>query len=154
MCSDLSNKRMIMLIHSLSCGLPTCLSTHPVRDGGFLLWRFGLCVHALEGAQALCLPPGDFNFDVSNVSDCRIIGRSGTIDECNKTCFKLCLEIVSVSWGRRMASIIFQLQAISTLTGALFQRPPLISAVKRQLRVRTIYESKLIEYDPERRLGE
>lgn len=39
------------------------------------------------------------------------------------------------------------------LTGALFQRPPLIAAVKRQLRVRTIYESKLIEYDPERRLG-
>ncbi len=31
-------------------------------------------------------------------------------------------------------------QAIETLTGALFQRPPLISAVKRQLRVRTIYK--------------
>lgn len=45
------------------------------------------------------------------------------------------------------------LQALETLTGALFQRPPLIAAVKRQLRVRTIYESKLIEYDPERRLG-
>uniref|UniRef100_A0ACB8FXE4 H/ACA ribonucleoprotein complex subunit dkc1 n=1 Tax=Sphaerodactylus townsendi TaxID=933632 RepID=A0ACB8FXE4_9SAUR len=44
-------------------------------------------------------------------------------------------------------------RAIETLTGALFQRPPLIAAVKRQLRVRTIYESKLIEYDPERRLG-
>lgn len=39
------------------------------------------------------------------------------------------------------------------MTGALFQRPPLIAAVKRQLRVRTIYESKMIEYDPERRLG-
>lgn len=45
-------------------------------------------------------------------------------------------------------------QALETLTGALFQRPPLIAAVKRQLRVRTIYESKLVEYDPERRLGE
>lgn len=44
-------------------------------------------------------------------------------------------------------------QALETLTGALFQRPPLIAAVKRQLRVRTIYESKMIEYDPERRLG-
>jgi len=29
--------------------------------------------------------------------------------------------------------------------GALFQRPPLISAVKRQLRIRTIYESKLYQ---------
>lgn len=39
------------------------------------------------------------------------------------------------------------------MTGALFQRPPLISAVKRQLRVRTIHESKLIEYDNDRHLG-
>ena len=39
------------------------------------------------------------------------------------------------------------------LTGALFQRPPLISAVKRQLRVRTIYESKLVEFDEEKNLG-
>jgi H/ACA ribonucleoprotein complex subunit 4 len=44
-------------------------------------------------------------------------------------------------------------RALETLTGALFQRPPLISAVKRQLRVRTIYESKLIEYDNKRNLG-
>ncbi|WWC70773.1 centromere/microtubule-binding protein cbf5 [Kwoniella pini CBS 10737] len=44
-------------------------------------------------------------------------------------------------------------RALETLTGALFQRPPLISAVKRQLRVRTIYESKLIEYDEKRNMG-
>lgn len=43
--------------------------------------------------------------------------------------------------------------ALSTLTGALFQRPPLISAVKRQLRVRTIYSSKVLEYDEDRHLG-
>lgn len=41
-------------------------------------------------------------------------------------------------------------KGIETLTGALFQRPPLISAVKRQLRVRSIYESKLYQYDEER----
>ncbi len=29
-------------------------------------------------------------------------------------------------------------QALETLTGALFQRPPLISAVKRQLRIRSV----------------
>ena len=44
-------------------------------------------------------------------------------------------------------------RALERLTGALFQRPPLISAVKRQLRIRTIYESKLIEYDDERHLA-
>lgn len=44
-------------------------------------------------------------------------------------------------------------KAIAKLTGALYQRPPLISAVKRQLRIRTIYESKMIEYDAERHLA-
>lgn len=39
------------------------------------------------------------------------------------------------------------------LVGALFQRPPLISAVKRQLRVRTIYENRLLEYDGKKHLG-
>ena len=45
------------------------------------------------------------------------------------------------------------MKALETLTGAMFQRPPLISAVKRQLRIRTVYESKFIEWDEERRLG-
>nr|XP_023887117.1 H/ACA ribonucleoprotein complex subunit 4-like [Quercus suber]POE67769.1 h/aca ribonucleoprotein complex subunit 4 [Quercus suber] len=43
-------------------------------------------------------------------------------------------------------------RALETLTGAVFQRPPLISAVKRQLRIRTIYESKLLEYDSDKHL--
>ncbi|KAG5524277.1 hypothetical protein RHGRI_031073 [Rhododendron griersonianum] len=43
-------------------------------------------------------------------------------------------------------------RALETLTGAVFQRPPLISAVKRQLRIRTIYEAKLLEYDVNRHL--
>jgi len=40
-----------------------------------------------------------------------------------------------------------------TLTGPVFQRPPLISAVKKELRVRTIYESKLLDYDEKRDMG-
>jgi H/ACA ribonucleoprotein complex subunit 4 len=44
-------------------------------------------------------------------------------------------------------------RALETLTGALFQRPPLISAVKRQLRIRTIHESKLYEFDNDRHLA-
>jgi len=44
-------------------------------------------------------------------------------------------------------------KALEKLTGAVYQRPPLISAVKRQLRIRTIYKSKLIEYDEKRNLG-
>lgn len=45
------------------------------------------------------------------------------------------------------------LQKIEMLTGAMFQRPPLISAVKRQLRIRTVYECKLLEYDKEKAMG-
>jgi len=44
-------------------------------------------------------------------------------------------------------------QGLEKLRGALFQRPPLISAVKRQLRVRTVYDSKLLDYDETRNMG-
>lgn len=33
--------------------------------------------------------------------------------------------------------------------GAVFQRPPLISAVKKELRIRHIYDLKLLEFVPE-----
>jgi len=44
-------------------------------------------------------------------------------------------------------------KALDLLSGACFQRPPVISAVKRQLRVRTIYEAKLIEYNKKRHMA-
>ena len=44
-------------------------------------------------------------------------------------------------------------KALMTLTGPVFQRPPLISAVKKELRVRTIYESKMLDYDEKRDMG-
>lgn len=39
--------------------------------------------------------------------------------------------------------------AVRFLTGRVYQCPPLISAVKKELRVRHIYESKLVEFEPE-----
>lgn len=44
-------------------------------------------------------------------------------------------------------------RVIETLTGPVFQRPPLISAVKRVLRVRTIYQSKLLEFNQKHNLA-
>jgi len=44
-------------------------------------------------------------------------------------------------------------QALETMSGALFQRPPVIAAVKRNLRIRTIYESKLIEFDKKKQMA-
>jgi len=44
-------------------------------------------------------------------------------------------------------------QSLEKLHGALFQRPPLIAAVKRQLRVRTVYENELLDYNKETNMG-
>lgn len=44
-------------------------------------------------------------------------------------------------------------KVLNTLTGSLFQKPPEVSAVKRELRIRTIYESELLEFNAEKRLG-
>ena len=44
-------------------------------------------------------------------------------------------------------------RAVERLRGAIFQRPPVISAVKRNLRVRTIHESAVLEYDEKKNMG-
>jgi H/ACA ribonucleoprotein complex subunit 4 len=96
-------------------------------------------------------------------------GHSGTLDPKVTGCLIVCLDRATrlvkaqQSAGKEYVGIVrlhaaienvsVMHKAVETLTGALFQRPPLISAVKRQLRIRTIYESKLVEYDAERHLG-
>lgn len=44
-------------------------------------------------------------------------------------------------------------KVLEIMHGALFQRPPLISAVKRVLRIRTVNEIKLLEFDNSRGLA-
>ena len=95
-------------------------------------------------------------------------GHSGTLDPKVTGCLIVCLDRATrlvksqQSAGKEYVSVVRlhatcdtgKLQrAVDTLTGALFQRPPLISAVKRQLRIRTIYESKLLDFDTKRNLG-
>lgn len=97
-------------------------------------------------------------------------GHSGTLDPKVTGCLIVCLNRATrlvkaqQSAGKEYVGVVRLHQALddtkqlqraieTTLTGALFQRPPLISAVKRQLRIRTIYDSKLLEYDAQRRLG-
>merc|ERR1719209_1929303 len=96
-------------------------------------------------------------------------GHSGTLDPKVTGCLIVCIEratrlVKSQQGAGKEYVCIVKLhdaiqdemklsKAIETLTGAMFQRPPLISAVKRQLRIRTIYESKLLEFDQDRRLG-
>ena len=95
-------------------------------------------------------------------------GHSGTLDPKVTGCLIVCIdratrlvksqqsagkEYVAVARLHSACDVAKVQRSVETLTGALFQRPPLISAVKRQLRIRTIYESKLLEYDEERNLG-
>eukprot|EP00612_Vaucheria_litorea_P001594 CAMPEP_0171453352 /NCGR_PEP_ID=MMETSP0945-20130129/1095_1 /TAXON_ID=109269 /ORGANISM="Vaucheria litorea, Strain CCMP2940" /LENGTH=433 /DNA_ID=CAMNT_0011978203 /DNA_START=202 /DNA_END=1503 /DNA_ORIENTATION=- len=96
-------------------------------------------------------------------------GHSGTLDPKVTGCLIVCIDRATrlvkaqQSGGKEYVGIVrlhaaieseaVLARAIETLTGALFQRPPLISAVKRQLRIRTIYQSKMIEYEPNHNLG-
>ncbi|KAF5312992.1 hypothetical protein D9619_003157 [Psilocybe cf. subviscida] len=96
-------------------------------------------------------------------------GHSGTLDPKVTGCLIVCIDratrlVKSQQGAGKEYVCVLRLhaglpnpaalpRALQTLTGALFQRPPLISAVKRQLRVRTIHESKLIEFDEKRNLG-
>merc|ERR1711907_884377 len=96
-------------------------------------------------------------------------GHSGTLDPKVTGCLIVCVdratrlvksqqgagkEYVSVTRFHSKIDDVKKLNGvIETLTGALYQRPPVISAVKRRLRVRTIYQSKLVEFDNERDLA-
>ncbi|KAF7523623.1 hypothetical protein G7054_g11685 [Neopestalotiopsis clavispora] len=97
-------------------------------------------------------------------------GHSGTLDPKVTGCLIVCIDratrlVKSQQGAGKEYVAVIRLhdklpggeaqfaRALETLTGALFQRPPLISAVKRQLRIRTIHESKLIEFDNDRHLG-
>ncbi|XP_011078870.1 H/ACA ribonucleoprotein complex subunit 4-like [Sesamum indicum] len=73
-------------------------------------------------------------------------GHSGTLDP------KVTGNLIVARLHSKVPDVAKVARALETLTGAVFQRPPLISAVKRQLRIRTIYESKLLEYDADRHL--
>ena len=95
-------------------------------------------------------------------------GHSGTLDPKVTGCLVVCIDratrlVKSQQSAGKEYVCIYRLhesvpqqrvaQELEKLKGALFQRPPLISAVKRQLRVRTVYESKLIEHDVEKNMG-
>jgi len=96
-------------------------------------------------------------------------GHSGTLDPKTSGVLVVCIERATrlvksqQSSGKEYVSV-FKLhnpvesvleikKTLESLRGALFQRPPLIAAVKRQLRIRTIYENKLLDYDEDTNIG-
>ena len=97
-------------------------------------------------------------------------GHSGTLDPKVTGCLIVCIDRATrlvksqQSAGKEYVCVLRLHEtlaggeaalrgALEKLTGALFQRPPLISAVKRQLRIRTIHETSLLEFDNDKHLG-
>ena len=96
-------------------------------------------------------------------------GHSGTLDPKVTGCLVVCVNRATrlvksqQSAGKEYVGIVRLHNAVESgqalekvvkqLTGPLFQKPPVISAVSKELRIRTIYESKLLEYDEKENLG-
>ena len=96
-------------------------------------------------------------------------GHSGTLDPKVTGCLIVCLyratRLVKAqqSAGKEYVGIVkfhnpiedkSQMEdCLKRLQGACFQRPPLILSVKKELRIRTIYAFKLIEFNKEKKYG-
>jgi len=106
---------------------------------------------------------------MKRIMKCEKTGHSGTLDPKVSGCLLVCLNRATrlvksqQSAGKTYVCIVRfhsgdnvtlgKLQrGLDALTGALFQRPPVISAVKRQLRVRTIYENKILHWNEKRHM--
>lgn len=103
---------------------------------------------------------------IKKILRCEKTGHSGTLDPKVTGVLLVCLdratrlvksqqesgkEYVCVCKLHSKPENIQQVHLVlNNFEGAIFQRPPLISAVKRQLRVRIIYETKLLDYDENR----
>lgn len=141
-----------------------------------------ICIIWMNAHDDLCYRNGVINLDkpsnpsshevvawIRRILKCEKTGHSGTLDPKVTGCLTVCVDratrlVKSQQGAGKEYVCVLRLhdhieseaalaKALETLTGALFQRPPLISAVKRQLRVRTIYETKLLEFDPKRNLA-
>lgn len=96
-------------------------------------------------------------------------GHSGTLDPKVTGCLLVCLNRATrLAKSQQSAGktyvCIFKLHkefedmekirnALNDLTGMIFQKPPAISAVKKQLRIRSIYNIDLFEFDKDTRMG-
>merc|ERR1719487_1953741 len=149
-----------------------------VRTGHYTPLPFGcsplsrpLDLYMLYGILNLDKPVNPSSHEVvswiKRIMKCEKTGHSGTLDPKVSGCLLVCLNratrlVKAQQTAGKEYVCIARFHAdveggaarvqkgLDMLTGACFQRPPVISAVKRQLRVRTIYEAKLIEYSEKR----
>ncbi|EPR79875.1 tRNA pseudouridine synthase [Spraguea lophii 42_110] len=105
---------------------------------------------------------------IKNILDAEKTGHSGTLDPMVSGCLTICLNRATrlvksqQSAGKEYVCVIefhgdtseneFK-KVLKKLTGVLIQRPPLMCAVKRNIRLRTIYNIDFLEFDAESKLG-
>jgi H/ACA ribonucleoprotein complex subunit 4 len=105
---------------------------------------------------------------VRNILECEKTGHCGTLDPMVSGVLTICINRATrlvksqQNAGKEYVCVIEFLDApeekafmdaIGKLTGALLQRPPLMSAVKRELRLRNIYRIEVLEFSGEKRLA-
>lgn len=105
---------------------------------------------------------------VKNILKCEKTGHCGTLDPKVSGVLTICLNRATrltksqQTLGKEYVCVIeFNdkpkrkafLKAVKTLTGLLYQRPPLMCAVKRDIRLRNIYNIEVLEFDKEQRLA-
>mmetsp|Transcript_67468 Transcript_67468/g.161885 ORF Transcript_67468/g.161885 Transcript_67468/m.161885 type:complete len:458 (-) Transcript_67468:249-1622(-) len=103
---------------------------------------------------------------IKRIMKCEKTGHSGTLDPKVSGCLLVCLNratrlvkaqqsagkeyLAIAKFHSEVESSAKVQQGLDQLTGACFQRPPEMSAVKRQLRVRTIYQAKVVDFNKKR----
>ncbi|TBU06500.1 tRNA/rRNA pseudouridine synthase [Hamiltosporidium magnivora] len=105
---------------------------------------------------------------IKNILNVEKTGHSGTLDPSVSGCLIVCIDKATrlvksqQSDGKEYVCVIqFHTETtekefkkvLKKLTGNLFQRPPLMCAVKRNLRLRNIYKTEFIEFDKENKKG-
>lgn len=96
-------------------------------------------------------------------------GHSGTLDPKVTGCLIICINRATrlaksqQSAGKEYVAVLklhdaikdegALKEAMKLLSGPVFQKPPAVAAVKRQLRIRNIYDSKILEFNAEKNLA-
>ena len=146
----------------------------PILDAGYSPLSRPITEHLNYGMLNLDKPSNPSSHEVvswiKRIFGCDKTGHSGTLDPKVTGNLIVCLNratrlVKSQQNAGKWYMAVMKLhgpipggevelrRALETLTGALFQRPPVQAAVKRQLRIRTVYENKLVEFDTKRHLG-
>jgi len=141
-------------------------------DGGWSPLRRPLKQHLNYGMINLDKPSNPSSHEVvswiKRILKCEKTGHAGTLDPKVTGALIICTNratrlVKSQQNAGKTYMAVLRLHdtvgkkavnaGLEKLVGPLFQRPPLIAAVKRQLRVRNIYSNTLIEYDKQRHLA-